>query len=122
MDNFNKNLFRDTCPALDNKIYFNYGGQGPLPTPSLEAITNSWKRIQELGPFTTDVWPYIGAESNNTRRQLAQGKSPKCDDGCLFHKLDRLCPTNAIMSLRCVQWRCSETSSNLSPQCVKELC
>ena len=63
---------RELCPALASKIYFNYGGQGPLPTPSLEAITNSWRRIQELGPFTTDVWPYIGAEANNTRRLLAQ--------------------------------------------------
>ncbi len=63
---------RELCPALASKIYFNYGGQGPLPTPSLDAITNSWIRIQELGPFTTDVWPYIGAEANNTRRRLAQ--------------------------------------------------
>ena len=64
--------FRDFCPALLNKTYFNYGGQGPLPTPTLEAMTNSWRRIQELGPFTTDVWPYIGAEVNSTRRRLAQ--------------------------------------------------
>ena len=68
---------RELCPALANKTYFNYGGQGPLPTPSLEAITSSWKRIQEFGPFTTDVWPYIGAEANKTRRRLAQ----LCDVG-----------------------------------------
>ena len=60
------------CPALQSKTYFNYGGQGPLPTPSLEAITASWQRIQELGPFTTDVWPYIAAEVNSTRRRLAE--------------------------------------------------
>ena len=64
--------FRDHCPALLNKTYFNYGGQGPLPTPSLEAIQTSWRRIQELGPFTTDVWPFIGAEVSSTRRRLAQ--------------------------------------------------
>ena len=64
-------MFRDLCPALANKTYFNYGGQGPLPTPSLEAITQSWQRIQELGPFTTDVWPYISREVNNTRALLA---------------------------------------------------
>ena len=63
---------RDLCPALANKVYFNYGGQGPLPTPSLDAITTSWKRIQELGPFTTDIWPYISAEVNNTRGRLAR--------------------------------------------------
>ena len=63
---------RDLCPALANKVYFNYGGQGPLPTPSLEAITASWSRIQEMGPFTADVWPYIATEVNSTRRLLAQ--------------------------------------------------
>ena len=63
---------RDLCPALHNKTYFNYGGQGPLPSPSLEAITASWARIQELGPFTADVWPYIAKEVNSTRRLLAQ--------------------------------------------------
>ncbi|QNI98187.1 aminotransferase class V-fold PLP-dependent enzyme [Synechococcus sp. RS9902] len=63
---------RDLCPALQNKTYFNYGGQGPLPAPSLQAITASWARIQELGPFTADVWPYIATEVNSTRRLLAQ--------------------------------------------------
>ena len=63
---------RQQMPALANKTYFNYGGQGPLPTASLEAITASWHRIQELGPFTTDVWPFIAAEVNRTRRLLAQ--------------------------------------------------
>ena len=66
------NFMRELCPALLNKTYFNYGGQGPLPTPSLEAIQASWRRIQELGPFTTDVWPFIGAEVSTTRRRLAQ--------------------------------------------------
>ena len=66
------NKLRSQCPALLNKTYFNYGGQGPLPTPSLEAIQASWRRIQELGPFTTDVWPFIGAEVSSTRRRLAQ--------------------------------------------------
>ena len=65
-------MLRDLCPALANKTYFNYGGQGPLPKPSLDAITTSWKRIQELGPFTTDIWPYISAEVNSTRGRLAR--------------------------------------------------
>ena len=64
-------FFRRQYPALANKTYFNYGGQGPLPTPSLEAITNSWRRIQELGPFTAEIWPFIAAEVNSTRRRLA---------------------------------------------------
>ena len=66
------NKLRSLFPALQNKTYFNYGGQGPLPTPSLDAINASWRRIQELGPFTTDVWPFISAEVNSTRGRLAR--------------------------------------------------
>jgi selenocysteine lyase/cysteine desulfurase len=58
-------------PALANKSYFNYGGQGPLPDPSLEAITASWRRIQELGPFTTAVWPFVEAQVAAVRNRLA---------------------------------------------------
>ena len=65
-------MLRDLCPALTNKTYFNYGGQGPLPTPALEAISLSWQRIQQLGPFTTEVWPFISREVNSTRALLAQ--------------------------------------------------
>lgn len=59
-------------PALANKTYFNYGGQGPLPTPSLEAITANWRTIQQLGPFTTAVWPEIEATTAHLRQRLAQ--------------------------------------------------
>jgi len=62
---------RTLCPALANKTYFNYGGQGPLPTPSLQAITASWQRIQELGPFTTSVWPFVEQETTRVRQALA---------------------------------------------------
>jgi L-cysteine/cystine lyase len=62
---------RDLCPALANKTYFNYGGQGPLPRPSLEAINASWQRIQELGPFTGAVWPFIEQETARVRHALA---------------------------------------------------
>ena len=69
MTNANPSNMRDLCPALANKTYFNYGGQGPLPTPSLEAISASWQRIQELGPFTTAVWPFIEQETGRVRRR-----------------------------------------------------
>ena len=62
---------RGQMPALANKVYFNYGGQGPLPTPSLEAIQASWRTIQELGPFASSVWPYVGVTLASLRRRLA---------------------------------------------------
>ncbi len=67
-----KTLFKDNMPALQNKCYFNYGGQGPLPTQSLNAITSSWQTIQKLGPFTNNVWPYITKEIITTKNLLAE--------------------------------------------------
>jgi L-cysteine/cystine lyase len=64
--------FRAQLPALTNKTYFNYGGQGPLPTPALEAITTTWKQIQELGPFTGAVWPFIEQTTSRLRQHLAR--------------------------------------------------
>ncbi len=65
--------------ALKNKQYFNYGGQGPLPSDSIKAITNSWHEIQELGPFTNDVWPYITKEILTTKSLISEicGTHPK---------------------------------------------
>ena len=66
------NRFRNDLPALSNKDYFNYGGQGPLPKSSLHAITSSWEKIQELGPFTNDVWPFISNEIKETKSLIAE--------------------------------------------------
>lgn len=58
-------------PALANKIYFNYGGQGPLPTASLQAMVERWRRIQELGPFAKPVFPDVGELITSLRQALA---------------------------------------------------
>ena len=58
-------------PALANKTYFNYGGQGPLPQASLAAINAAWTTIQELGPFTSDVWPFVARTTDQLRQRLA---------------------------------------------------
>ncbi len=63
---------RDQIPSLKNKIYFNYGGQGPLPNPSLDEIIKSWQTIQEIGPFTNNVWEYINKETKSTKFLLSK--------------------------------------------------
>ena len=63
---------KDQIPALKNKVYFNYGGQGPLPRPSLEAIIKSWEIIQDIGPFTDNVWDYISKEIISTKILLSK--------------------------------------------------
>ena len=63
---------RALMPALANKTYFNYGGQGPLPDPSREAIQACWREIQELGPFTSEVWPLVERTTGGLRQRLAR--------------------------------------------------
>lgn len=43
---------RQQFPALANKGYFNYGGQGPMATAALQAIAQTYEQIQTLGPFS----------------------------------------------------------------------
>lgn len=57
-------------PALANKTYFNYGGQGPLPQSSLAAISSAFASIQELGPFAGPVWPYVSRCVDSLRQRL----------------------------------------------------
>ena len=49
---------RQQFPALANKGYFNYGGQGPLPQSALEAIYQTHMTLQTDGPFSgrTNQW------------------------------------------------------------------
>lgn len=70
---------RATMPALQNKTYFNYGGQGPLPTPSLQAMLACWRAIQELGPFTASVWPLVEQHTGQLRQRLGRwlGVAPR---------------------------------------------
>ena len=67
-----RNNLRDQIPASKNKYYFNYGGQGPLPKSSLEAIVKTWEIIQDLGPFINNMWPFIYKEILTTKRIIAQ--------------------------------------------------
>jgi L-cysteine/cystine lyase len=45
-------LHRQQFPALANKAYFNYGGQGPMPQGAIAAIQQAHEHIQKTGPFS----------------------------------------------------------------------
>ena len=62
---------RQHFPALANKAYFNYGGQGPLPQVSLEAIKRSYECVQEMGPFSREVNAWVTREAIATRSAIA---------------------------------------------------
>jgi L-cysteine/cystine lyase len=58
---------RQQYPALQHSTYFNYGGQGPLAQPSLDAILTAYQDIQRLGPFSTATYRYITDLSDRLR-------------------------------------------------------
>ncbi len=74
MTNVTLEQYRQQFPALANKAYFNYGGQGPLPQSSLEAIYQMYQKIQQEGPFALKVGGYGGwlkDESDSIRECMA---------------------------------------------------
>jgi L-cysteine/cystine lyase len=61
----------DKFPALSNKSYFNYGGQGPMPQVTLDAIFAAYQQIQSQGPFGIKTSKLVIQESNLTRQAIA---------------------------------------------------
>jgi L-cysteine/cystine lyase len=64
--------YRQNFPALANKTYFNYGGQGPLPLAARTAIVQAYDEVQQSGPFSGKALDWIFAEIAQTRTTLAQ--------------------------------------------------
>ncbi len=62
---------RHQFPALANKTYLNYGGQGPMPEAALAAILDGYQRIQSQGPFGLKTSSLVTQESNLTRQVIA---------------------------------------------------
>ncbi|PPS44124.1 aminotransferase class V-fold PLP-dependent enzyme [Chroococcidiopsis sp. TS-821] len=62
---------REQFPALANKAYFNYGGQGPMPQAAIDAINQAQEYIQTYGPFSTKVNAWIVEEVQQTRQAIA---------------------------------------------------
>jgi L-cysteine/cystine lyase len=65
------NAYRQQFPALANKAYFNYGGQGPMPQAALDAILATYQQIQLQGPFGLKTSELVARESNLTRQAIA---------------------------------------------------
>jgi L-cysteine/cystine lyase len=65
------NTFRSQFPALTNKAYFNYGGQGSMPQSALDAIVAAYQEIQSEGPFGLKTNGLVVQEANLTREAIA---------------------------------------------------
>ncbi len=63
---------RKSFPALDNKAYFNFGGQGTLPQAALDQILAKYQEVQRIGPFSNAIFSWLENELDQTRATLAQ--------------------------------------------------
>lgn len=59
-------------PALTNKTYGNFGGQGPMAQPTLDAIAQAYQTVQTLGPFSSAVNDWINDITAALKQALAQ--------------------------------------------------
>lgn len=64
--------FRQQFPALVSKVYFNYGGQGPMPQVALDAIFQAFQYIQNAGPFSEELYAWVVQKSQETREAIAK--------------------------------------------------
>ncbi|MDB9456655.1 aminotransferase class V-fold PLP-dependent enzyme [Dolichospermum circinale] len=67
----NLHLHRAQFPALSNKIYFNYGGQGPMPQGAMDTISQSQAHIQSIGPFGSEAYSWISPQIQAIREAIA---------------------------------------------------
>jgi L-cysteine/cystine lyase len=72
MNEFSLISHRQLFPALVNKSYFNYGGQGILAQPTLTAIVEAFEYVQRSGPFGIRVNAWTNQVAQQARQQLAK--------------------------------------------------
>ena len=63
--------YRQQFPALTDKAYFNFGGQGTMPQGAIAAIYQAHEYIQRSGPFSGEINSWINQEEKRTRETIA---------------------------------------------------
>jgi L-cysteine/cystine lyase len=71
MDSEKNSQHRQLFQGLENKVYFNFGGQGILPQPALRAIFSAYEYLQENGPFSLNVNVWLQQQLQQTREAIA---------------------------------------------------
>ncbi|NJM88997.1 MAG: aminotransferase class V-fold PLP-dependent enzyme [Hydrococcus sp. RU_2_2] len=64
--------YRQAFPGLEDKVYFNFGGQGILPQIALEAIIETYQYLQQYGPFSVGVNAWLSEQKALLRSAIAQ--------------------------------------------------
>jgi L-cysteine/cystine lyase len=67
-----RSQFRQHFPALADKVYLNFGGQGPLPDPAWMAIQQAYERVQRSGPYSGAALTWILSQLTETKAAIAR--------------------------------------------------
>lgn len=70
---------REKFPALGNKHYFNYGGQGPMPKAAMDTITQTIAYIQDIGPFGSEAGAWLMEQMPTVRKAIASELNTTAD-------------------------------------------
>ncbi|MEH1818359.1 MAG: aminotransferase class V-fold PLP-dependent enzyme [Nostoc sp.] len=62
---------REQFPALANKTYFNYGGQGPMPQRAMDTMAQTQAYVQQIGPFGNEAYSWIAPQIQAARVAIA---------------------------------------------------
>jgi L-cysteine/cystine lyase len=65
-------VHRSHFPALENRTYFNYGGQGVMCEAALDAITKNFRHIEALGCFSSAAGDWMMTEYDAIKVAIAQ--------------------------------------------------
>ncbi len=65
-------IARQQFSSLQNKQYFNYGGQGPMADSAISQLVQAQQKIQREGPFAGAINDWLQAEGQQIRSALAQ--------------------------------------------------
>jgi L-cysteine/cystine lyase len=95
---------RSLFPALANKIYFNYGIQGPLPRVALDAAVARWTDLQSRGPATGDSLASLLRAEEDLRSRFSTLVGAQPDEMAL---VDSTCTGCAIV-LQGQAWRAGD--------------
>ncbi|MEH2070471.1 MAG: aminotransferase class V-fold PLP-dependent enzyme [Nostoc sp.] len=95
---------REQFPALANKAYFNYGGQGPMPRGAMDAIAQTEAHIQHIGPFGYEVYCWIKPQVQAARVAIASELQIPADTITLTENVTVGCN----IAMWGIQWRAGD--------------
>ncbi|NJM48412.1 MAG: aminotransferase class V-fold PLP-dependent enzyme [Alkalinema sp. RU_4_3] len=95
---------RQKFPHIDHYSYFNYGGQGLLPTSALEAMHQAQLTSQQIGPFSNQSGLQLYKTTEHLKRTFAQAL------GC--NSTDLALTENTTLGCNIVLWGLGWRSSD----------